>query len=133
MMTHDFAFVSTKVKSGLLASMTLSYWIFLSQINLISSPSTATSGQCSYHFSFLSRLCFSHNFQWTNFATVSCLLLYPRCASFCSHISYVAQFLPFQLTFYTMDFPMSCQFYSLYNLSLMLVIVQDILLIQFAH
>ena len=75
MMTHDFAFLSTKIKSGLLASITLSHWIFISQINLKSSSSTAPSGQCSYHFSFLSRLYFSHNFQWTNFATVSCLLL----------------------------------------------------------
>ena len=62
MMTHDFAFLSTKIKSGLLASITLSHWIFISQINLTSSSSTAPSGQCSYHFSFLSRLCFSHNF-----------------------------------------------------------------------
>ena len=87
MMTHDFAFLSTKIKSGLLASITLSHWIFISQINLTSSSSTTPSGKCSYHFSFLSRLCFSHNFQWNNFATVSCLLLYSRCASFLhSHI-----------------------------------------------
>ena len=82
MMTHDFAFLLTKINSGLLVSITLSHWIFISQINLTSSSSTTPSGQCSYHFSFLSRLCFSHNFQWTNFATVSCLLLYSRCASF---------------------------------------------------
>ena len=87
MMTYDFAFLSTKIKSGLLASITLSHWIFISQISLTSSSSTAPSGQCSYHFSFLSRLCFSHNFQWTNFATVSSLLLYSRYASFLhSHI-----------------------------------------------
>ena len=72
----------TKIKSGLLASIALSHWIFISQINLTSSSSTAPSGQCSYYFPFLSRLCFWHNFQWTNFATVSCLLLYSRCASF---------------------------------------------------
>ena len=76
MMTHDFAFLLTKIKSDLFASITLSHWIFISQINLTSSSSTAPSGQCSHYFSFLSRLCFSHNFQWTNFATVSCLLLY---------------------------------------------------------
>ena len=87
MMTHDFVLVSTKVKSSLLASTTLSHWIFISQINLKSSFSTTPSGPCSYHFSFLSRLCFSHNFQWTNFATASCLLLCSRCASFFhSHI-----------------------------------------------
>ena len=62
MMTHDFAFLSTKIKSGHLASITLSHWIFVSQINLTSSSSTAPSGQCLYPFFFLSRLCFSHNF-----------------------------------------------------------------------
>ena len=64
MMTHNFAFLSTKIKSGLFASITLSHWIFISLINLISSSSTTPSEQCSYHFSFLSRLYFSHNFQW---------------------------------------------------------------------
>ena len=53
MMTHDFAYLSTKIKSGLLASITLSHWIFLSQINLTSSSSTTPSGQWSYHFSFI--------------------------------------------------------------------------------
>ena len=43
MMTHDFAFLSTKIKSGLLASITLSHWIFISQINLTSSSSTAAT------------------------------------------------------------------------------------------
>ena len=87
MMTHNFAFLSTKIKSGLLASTTLSHWIFISHINPTSWSSTTPSGQCSYHLSFLSRLCFSHNFQWTNFATVTCLLLYLRWASFLySHI-----------------------------------------------
>ena len=63
-----------QIKLGLLASITLSHWIFISQINLTSSSSVALSGQCHlYHFSFLSRLCFLCNFQWTNFATVSCL------------------------------------------------------------
>ena len=102
--------------------------MFISHINLTSSSSTAPSGQCSHNFSFLSKLCFLHNFQWTNFATASCLLLFSRCAS----LLYLAQFLPFHHTFYTMDFPMSCQFYSLYNLSLMLVLVQHISLLQFA-
>ena len=87
MMKHDFAFLSTKVKSGLLASITLAHWVFISQINLTLSSFTAYSGKCSYHFSFLSRLCFLHNFQWTNFATASFILLYSRCASFLhSHI-----------------------------------------------
>ena len=48
-MTHDFTFLWTKYKLGLLASTTLSHWIFISQINETSSPSTASSGQCSYH------------------------------------------------------------------------------------
>ena len=87
MMTHDFAFLSIKIKSGLLASVTLSHWIFISQTDLTSSSSTAPQLKCSYNFSFLSRLCFSPNFQWTNFETVSCLLLYSRWASFLhSHI-----------------------------------------------
>ena len=85
MMMHDFVFLSIKIKLGVLASITLSHWIFISQINLTSSCSTAPSGQCLYHVSFLSRLCFLHSFQWTNFVTVSCLLL--RCSSFLhSHI-----------------------------------------------
>ena len=82
MMTHHFTFLSTKIKSGLLASITLSHWMFISQVNLTSSSFTTPSGQCSYRFSFFSRLCFSQNFQWTNFPTVSCLLLYSRCAIF---------------------------------------------------
>ena len=73
MMMHDFAFLSTKIRLGFLTSIT-SHWIFISQINLTSPSSTTPSGQCSYHLSFLSRLCLLHNFQWTNFATVSCLL-----------------------------------------------------------
>ena len=80
MMMHDFAFLLTKIKLGLLASITLSHWILISQIDLTSSSSRAPSGPCSYHFSFLSKLCFLQNFQWTNFATVSCLLLYSHCA-----------------------------------------------------
>ena len=123
MMTHDFAFLSTKIKSSLLASIKSLHWIFISQINLTSLSSTTPSGQCSYHFSFLSRFIFSYNFQWTNFATVSCLLLYSRCASFLHSHIYAAQFLPFHQTFCTVGFLMSCQFYSLYNLSLMLFLL----------
>ena len=54
-------FLSTKIKSGLLASITLSNWIFISQINLTLSSSTDPSGQYLYNFSFLLRLCFSPN------------------------------------------------------------------------
>ena len=87
MITHNFAFLSTKIKSGLLASITLSHWISISQINLTSSSSRTPSGQCLYHFSFLSRSFFSHNFQWTIFATGTCPLLYSHYASFLhSHI-----------------------------------------------
>ena len=130
--SNNNTFLSTKIKSGLLASIHLPHWIFISQINSTSSSSTTHSGQCSYHLSFLSRFCFSNNVQWTNFATVSCLLLYSRYATFYIHILYAAQFLPFHRTFYIMDFPMFCQFYSLYNLSLMLVLVQLTSLLQFA-
>ena len=40
MMTHDFTFLSTKIKLGLLASITLSHWIIISHINLTLSSST---------------------------------------------------------------------------------------------
>ena len=40
MMTCDFAFFSTKIKPDLLASITLSHWIFISQINFTLSYST---------------------------------------------------------------------------------------------
>ena len=66
-MTHYLVFLSTKIKLGFLASMTLPNRIFISQIYLTSSSSTTPEGQCSCHFSFLSSLCFSHNFQWNNF------------------------------------------------------------------
>ena len=70
-----FAFLSTKVKSVLLALITLPHWIFISQINLTSSSSTAPSGQCSYHFSF--KVILLAQFPMDQFfSTVSCLLLY---------------------------------------------------------
>ena len=125
MMTHDF--LSTKIKSGLLTSITLYHWIFISQINLTSSSSTAHSVQCWYHFSFLSRFCFSHNFQLCHVFSYTHVALL-----FYIDILYAAQFLLFHHTFYTMAFPMLCQFYSLYNLSLMLVLVQHKSLLQFA-
>ena len=98
------------------------YSIFISQINSTSSSSTTPSRQCSYHFSFLSKLCLSHNFQWNNFVTVSCLLWYSHCDSFL-HSHHI---------FYTVDFPMSCHLYSLYDFPLMLVLQQHISLLQFA-
>ena len=106
--------------------------IFISQINLTSSASTAPSGQCSNHFSFLSRL-FSRTIsngpflQLCHVFSYTCVVLV-----FYIQILYATQFLPFHHTFYTMHFPMSCQFHSLHALSLMLVLVQHISLLQFA-
>ena len=79
MMTHDFAFLSTKIKSGLLAPIALSQWIFISQINLTSSSSTTPSGQCLYLFSFFFKVMllaqfrmdqFCHGFSYTHAALV---------------------------------------------------------------
>ena len=134
-MTHDFAFLSTKIKSGLLASITLSHWTFISQINLTSSSSTTLSGPCSYHFSFLLFSLFFSSCTIANgpiFQLCHVFSHYHTALVFYIHIFYAAQCLPFHHTFYTMDFPMSCQFYSLYNFSLMLVLVQHISLLQFA-
>ena len=131
MMTHDVAFLFTKIKSGLLAFITLSHWIFISQINITSSYPQFLQGNArstslffqGYAFCTISngpilRLC--HGFSYTHVALI-----------FYIHILHTAQFLPFHHTFYTKDFPMSCQFYSLYNWSLMLVLVQHISLLQF--
>ena len=124
MMTHDFTILSTKIKSGLLASITLSHWIFISQILLQSNACTASlffHGHASWTISNGPILQLCHVFSYTHAPL-----------DFYIHILYAAQFLPFHQTFYTMDFPMSCQFYSLYKLSLMLVLAQHISLFQFA-
>ena len=131
MMTHDFAFLSTKIKSSLLASIR-SHWIFISQIYLTSSSSTLLQGNARttslFFQGYASRtisngtiLQLCHVFSYTHAALV-----------FYIHILYAAQFLPFHLTFYTIDFLVSCRFYYLYKLSLMLVLVQHISLLQFA-
>ena len=48
------SFLSITIRSGRLASIRLSHWIFMSHSTLISSFSTAPSGACSYHFSLCS-------------------------------------------------------------------------------
>ena len=44
------SFLSITIRSGRLASIRLSHWIFMSHSTLISSFSTVHSGACSYHF-----------------------------------------------------------------------------------
>ena len=123
-MTHDFTILSTKIKLGLLTSITLSHWIFISQI-LLQSNACNTSlffqGHASWTISNGPILQLCHVFSYAHAPL-----------HFYIHILYAAQFLAFHQTFYTMDFPMSCQFYSLYKLSLMLVLEQHISLFQFA-
>ena len=48
------SFLSITIRSGRLASIRLSHWIFMSHSTLISSFSTAPSRACSYHFSLCS-------------------------------------------------------------------------------
>ena len=50
-----YSFLSINIRPGRLASIRLSYWMLMSHSTLISSFSTAASGECSYHFS----LCFN--------------------------------------------------------------------------
>ena len=76
------SFLSITIRSGLLASIRLSHWIFMSHCTLISSFSTAPSTACSYHFSMCSNLFFLQISQWTFFATLSCRLLYYFWANF---------------------------------------------------
>ena len=52
------SFLSITIRSGRLASIRLSHWIFMSHSTLISSFSTATFRACSYHFSLCSNLFF---------------------------------------------------------------------------
>ena len=48
------SFLSITIRSGCLASIRLSHWIFMSHSTLTSSFSTAPSEACSYHFSLCS-------------------------------------------------------------------------------
>ena len=71
------SFLSITIRSGHLASIRLSHWIFMSHSTLISSYSTASSGVCSYYFS----LCLTCSFyKYTNglslqhFRVVFCIL-----------------------------------------------------------
>ena len=52
------SFLSITTRSGRLAFIRLSHWIFMSHSTLISSFSTATFRACSYHFSLCSNLFF---------------------------------------------------------------------------
>ena len=52
------SFLPITIRSGCLASIRLSHWIFMSHSTLISSFSTATFRACSYHFSLCSNLFF---------------------------------------------------------------------------
>ena len=52
------SFLSITIRSGRLASIRFSHWIFMSHSTLISSFSTAPSGACSHHFSLCSNLFF---------------------------------------------------------------------------
>ena len=52
------SFLSITIRSGCLASIRLSHWIFMSHSTLISSFSTALSATCSCHFSLCSNLFF---------------------------------------------------------------------------
>ena len=56
-------FLSITIRSGCLASIRLSHWIFMSHSTLISSFSTAPSGTSSYHFSLCSYSFFLQIFQ----------------------------------------------------------------------
>ena len=57
------SFLSITIRSGHLASIILSHWIFMSHSTLISSFSTAPSGACSYHFSLCPNPFFLQIFQ----------------------------------------------------------------------
>ena len=52
------SFLSITIRSGCLASIRLSHWIFMSHSTLISLFSTAPSGACPYHFLLCSNLFF---------------------------------------------------------------------------
>ena len=52
------SFLSITIRSGRLASIRLSHWIFMSYSTLISSFSTTLSAACSYHFLLCSNLFF---------------------------------------------------------------------------
>ena len=100
-MAQLLSFILTRTISGFLALISLSHWIITSD-KIFTSLFSTTPEVCSYHFSLLFRLQFPHNFQWTIFATLSCLLLYSFCVNF-SHsrtawdivslfVSYLLQF-----------------------------------------
>ena len=75
----SFLFITTI--SSFLSTISLSYWIKRSQKFFNSAFSTRPSGTCSYQFSFLFRLYFRHNFQWTILAKL-CLPLHAFCDTF---------------------------------------------------
>ena len=80
---HFLLFVSITVISGRLCLRVLSVYIGKTHKILQSSDSKTFSGLCLYHFSVLLNPHFSHSFQWSILATLSCLIcLYSFCDSF---------------------------------------------------
>ena len=80
---HFLLFLSITVLSGRLCSRLLAACIGKSHKILQSSHSKNFSGFYMYHFSALLNAHFSHSFQWSIMATLSCLTcLYSFCVSF---------------------------------------------------
>ena len=125
---NDLLLISTNLTMlGLLASVTLSHWIFISQIHLTSSSSTTPPGQCSTT-SLFSQSYDSHTISNGPILQLCRIFSYTQARLiFYIHI-YAAELPPFRHTFYVMD----CQFCSLCNLSLMLGHGEHISLPQFA-
>ena len=92
---HLFSFLLTTMLSGLLTSKTLLHWMFISQSSFTSPFSTTPSSTCSYHFSFLSSWCNSHNFQCIILATLSRRLLYSFWANLLHSLTRWHTLLPF--------------------------------------
>ena len=88
------SFLSIIIRSGRLASIRLSHWIFMSHSTLISSFSTAPSGACLYHFSLCSNLFSLQICQWTFFATL-CRLSYNFWTNFSHPLVMCCIFSPF--------------------------------------
>ena len=111
------SFLSITIRSGHLASIRLSHWIFMSHSTLISSYSTAPSGVCSYHFS----LCLTCSFykypnelSLQHFRVVFCILFE---TIFHIRLLFVAHFLRFSHTIYTGGFHWSYRCGTSYSLS----------------
>ena len=68
-------------RAGLLTEIRLSVCISKSQRSLCVSFSKTNSWLCKCHFFVWSKLNFLHNYQWITYLTLSCLVLYPLCAT----------------------------------------------------